>query len=263
MDIRAEQRQTIVDCPMAGVTCHRQVCRLFPSGPCEHRMTTLRRGERLSVGDGACRRIWVIVSGTAAMCTGLADGRRQIVGLETPGEVICGLMSAPGSESWVEALNECVICELSLEGVDGPLCQHPDLVAELFHLIHARLEACSAHLVTLGRLDSHERVSLFLLELARRTGRQVADGVQVDLPMTREDIADFLGLNAETVSRLFTRLKKRGLVRFMTRSAYLIPDMAALERRIPTQLRPCPPVAGAGRAAAGPAFGKPQNGALQ
>ncbi|MHC0053795.1 Crp/Fnr family transcriptional regulator [Actibacterium sp. D379-3] len=200
-------------------------------------MTVLKRGERLDLGNGACQRIWVITSGVAAICTGLADGRRQIVGLETPGEIICGLAAASGSESWLEALSECHICEQSLAGLHGPLDQHPDLVSALFVLIHARLETCSTHLVTLGRLDSMERVSLFLLDMSRRIGQPAGASVQVELPMTREDIADFLGLNSETVSRLFTRLRKSGLVKFQSRSAYYIPDIAALERRIPMQSR--------------------------
>lgn len=238
MDIHARGGQTVIDCPMAGKVCTQPVCRLLSTRPSERHTTTLHRGERLSVGEESCRKIWVIVSGTAAMCTGLSDGRRQIVGLETPGEVICGLMAAPGSESWLEALSETRICELSLAGLEGPLCAHPDLVSALFALIHTRLEVCSAHLVTLGRLDSRERVSLFLWDMASRMGKQAEDGVHVELPMTREDIADFLGLNTETVSRLFTKLKRSGAVRFLTRSAYLVPDMDALQRHIPTQLSP-------------------------
>jgi len=107
------------------------------------------------------------------------------------------------------------------------------LVTDLFSIIHQRLEACSSHLVTLGRMDSTERVSLFLLDMALRIGRPSEEGYFVELPMTREDIADYLGLNTETISRIFTRLKKNKLAQFPSRNAFFIPDPAALQSRLP------------------------------
>ena len=225
------------DCALRENLCKNPVCGAVPE--IERRsnqsMISLKRGERLTVRDGACQRIWVIISGVAATCAGMEDGRRQIVGLETPGHVVCGLASVTGSENWLEALSDCNICELSLEGVEGPLEDYPDLVSNLFWLIHGRLQAGAAQMVMLGRLDSVERVSLFLLEMAMRIGSPSVDGVLVELPMTREDVADYLGLNTETVSRLFTRIKRRGIVNFLNRSTYVLPDIEALKRRLPVQ----------------------------
>lgn len=155
--------------------------------------------------------------------------------LELSGSIVCGLAAAPGSDSWLEALSDCHICELSLEGIGGTLNDHPELLGQLFGLIHARVLEDSARMVMLGRLDSMERVSLFLLDIGKKTGLRNDNSLHLELPMTREDIADYLGLNAETVSRLLSRLKKVGLVRFPTRSSFLIPDITALEKRIPVQ----------------------------
>ncbi len=95
-------------------------------------------------------------------------------------------------------------------------------MADMFGLIHGRLRENMSRLVTLGRLDSYERVAQFFYEIAVKTGQNRGKGVQVPLPMTREDIADYLGINTETVSRVISRLKKAGLVQFEGRTSYVI-----------------------------------------
>ncbi|QDG75988.1 Crp/Fnr family transcriptional regulator [Labrenzia sp. PHM005] len=220
--------------------CAHRLCRSAQSTHSSRRHKMLRRGDRLDISEGFCRKIWVILSGMTAICIGLADGRRQILGIETAGNVICGVGTSAGPRTgeWIEALCDTMLCELDLQTMvqmsDGSRQGCPEaLVSELFNVMHQRLEECSAHLVTLGRLDSTERVTLFLLDMANRIGRPVNQGIYVELPMTREDIADYLGLNTETISRIFTRLKKSKLVQFPARNAYSLIDPAALQRRLP------------------------------
>ena len=69
--------------------CEHHLCSFLPDRhkACSHSFRQLLRGDRLSVDDGSCLRFWVVLSGTAALCTTLADGRRQIVELETPGDL--------------------------------------------------------------------------------------------------------------------------------------------------------------------------------
>ncbi|WP_434051625.1 MAG: helix-turn-helix domain-containing protein [Roseibium sp.] len=222
--------------------CKSRLCQLVTGGSPDKRHKVLQRGDRLSLGDGACRKVWIILYGMAAICFGLADGRRQILGLETSGHIMCGMNNGGQNGSWIEALTETVLCEMDLASLGspaypgGPCRDGQRLVSELFSVIHQRLEACSAHLVTLGRLDSTERVTLFLADMANRLGRPVGQSTYLELPMTREDIADYLGLNTETISRIFSRLKKNRLVQFPSRSAITIPDLKALERRLPVDI---------------------------
>lgn len=224
------------------VMCQSRLCQHVTGGHPDKRHKVLQRGDRLSLGEGACRKVWIILHGIAAICYGLSDGRRQILGLETSGHILCGMNSSGQNGSWIEALSETVLCEIDLTSLGsaaypgGPLRNGQQLVTELFAVIHQRLEACSAHLVTLGRLDSTERVTLFLVDMASRIGRPVGQSLYFELPMTREDIADYLGLNTETVSRVFSRLKKSRLVQFPSRSAIAIPDPKALERRLPVDI---------------------------
>ncbi|MEK9726454.1 MAG: helix-turn-helix domain-containing protein, partial [Rhodospirillaceae bacterium] len=90
-----------------------------------------------------------------------------------------------------------------------------------------------AHAVTLGQFSASERLASFLAEMGARLGCAVAGGTEIDLPMTRDDIADYLGLTSETVSRQFRRLKDAGLIRLPTPSRLVVPDMARLAARAP------------------------------
>lgn len=222
-------------CPLAGDLCRSPICHSVPDvrQGSMRRVVTLERGEQLTMSNASCSRIWVVLHGMVAICCGLADGRRQIVELETSGNVICGPASIYGSENWLEAMSDCTICELSLDGVTEPFENYPSLMADMFGLIHERLRENMSRLVTLGRLDSYERVAQFFYEMAVKSGQDRGKGVQVPLPMTREDIADYLGINTETVSRIISRLKKAGLVQFEGRTAYVVADMNALKRRTP------------------------------
>jgi len=193
-----------------------------------HRL--LRRGERLPDNAGRCFRFSIVRRGVIAACAMTPDGRRQILCLNVPGDPLCP-MTAEGSECWCEALAETEVCELDFSGQSERLHADPAFASALFRLVHDRLERSAAHLVTLV-----ERLCAFLAEMTRRIGRRNGDGWIVCLPMSREDIADYLGLNTDTVSRLLTRIRKAGLARYPSRVDYEIPSLERLEARIPVVL---------------------------
>lgn len=220
-------------------SCELPHCRLREFAPSQsialvHR---LERGQCLESKDGACLRFWVTLDGTAATSTTFRDGRRQILSIEHPGDAICGAMATQESEQRLEALTDCKICELDLSPFAEDLRHDPDFLAGVTRMMHARLEQMTTHLSTLGRLDSHERVTYFLAEMA---ARQSDTQSIVTLPMSREDIADYLGLNTDSVSRILSRIRKSGVVRFLSPTEYTVPDMEAVARRLPLAV-PHPP----------------------
>lgn len=162
------------------------------------------------------------------------DGRRQITGIELKGDIVNGLRDSEDAPFWLEALEPTTICELNFTNLGPALYDDPKFLAEVSQLLQERLEFATRHIATLGRLDSTERVTLFLAQMAVRS----PGPGPVRLPMSREDIADYLGLNAETVSRILSRVKKSGLVRFLSPTEYVIPDMKAVERRLPLPVGP-------------------------
>lgn len=194
----------------------------------------LSRGERLECKSGAgCMTFWIVLDGLAASCVAFEDGRRQILGLEAGGATVCAPMGRRKRAAWLEALSDCEICVLDLSAESEKLRNHPEFLAAIFRLTHDRLARSEDHVATLGRLDSRERVALFLARAAAANPKAL-----VSLAMSREDIADYLGLNAETVSRALSQLRKSGLVKFLTRSDYVVTDMAALAKRLPVPVAP-------------------------
>ncbi len=201
------------------------------------RFVTLSRGERLEAADTEnCLRFLVVVEGTAATCTTFADGRRQILGIEGPGEIMCGAMSGLGLQCWLEALDDCIVCDVNLSAVARQLSKDPEFLTANFRIVHRRLARSQSHLSTLGRLDSQERVLFFLAEMASRHTARNPGAPVTRLDMSREDIADYLGLNSETVSRILTRIRKSGLVKFLNRNEYVLTDIAAVAKRLPVEI---------------------------
>jgi len=221
-------------CADLGCSGAEELCRFRASAE-QRSFRLLRRGERLPANGAPCLRLSMIRRGLVAACAMTPDGRRQILCLNVPGDPLCP-MSAEGSICWCEALAETELCELDLSTDVERLHRDPAFNAALFRLTHDRLERSAAHLVTLGRFDGMERICGFLADMTRRIGRRQGTGWLVCLPMSREDIADYLGLNTETVSRLFTRIRKAGLAHLPSRTEYEIPSLERLEARIPVPL---------------------------
>ncbi|HUS97390.1 MAG TPA: helix-turn-helix domain-containing protein [Hyphomicrobiaceae bacterium] len=199
------------------------------------RFRSMKRGDRVPARGSGRMRFHVVHSGLVATCALLPDGRRQILCLNFPGDVVCS-MSAEGAECWCEALTHSVICNLDLSANAERLQCDPAFFRVLFRLVHERLEGAAAHLVALGRFDAMERACGFLAYMTRRTGRQQETCWHTCLPMTREDIADYLGLNIDTVGRLLTRIKEAGLARFLSPTEYEVPCLERLEMRVPISL---------------------------
>ncbi|SFB86266.1 Crp/Fnr family transcriptional regulator [Tropicimonas isoalkanivorans] len=220
------------------IACQQRLCR-FVDGQ-KPDITPLRielqRGDRLECMTGNCLKFWSVVRGTTAVCTVLKDGRRQIVALAGPRDAICGMLADGHSPHWLEALEPCEVCEIDFTPRAAILAKDARFMRALMDIMHDQLVRTSQHLITLGRLDSTERVILFIGQLALCSAAEDGTPRPVTLPMSREDIADYLGLNAETVSRILTKLRKSGLVKFLNRSEFVVPDLDALRRRLPMQL---------------------------
>ena len=198
--------------------------------PDSDKRIALQRNERLRAG---CLRLWRVIDGLVALCVLLPDGRRQVISLSTPGDVVCPVSTQAFGEIWVEALTPSEVVEIDLAAQHCAIGRDAGLTSALFAMVHQQVKCASAHLVTLGRLDGMERVCLFLADMAWRIGVDTPGGKRVHLPLSREDIADYLGLNAETVSRIFSRVKKAKLALFLSPTDYLVTDIAALEDRAP------------------------------
>lgn len=193
---------------------------------------TFARGQVLDEGAVGGPVIRTVHSGLVALCVTLADGRRQILALATAGDMLTDCRLA-GLECRVQALAPSVVCELDLSTCVAAVDRDGELQRALLAASRQRLEAAMAHVLALGRLDGGERIVAFLAEMTHRLGRKDHGLWRVHLPLSREDMADYLGLNAETVSRILGRVKRAGLAVFRSPTELEVPDLHRLESRTP------------------------------
>jgi len=133
----------------------------------------------------------------------LADGRRQISAFHLAGEIF-GFEADTTHHFFAEAINATAVRTFRVAA-------GADMSRQLLPLALKGLTRAQEHLLVLGRQNAIERVAAFLVDLAERQ-----DGLrQVELPMSRVDIGDYLGLTIETVSRVFTKLKEKGVIRLI------------------------------------------------
>ncbi len=157
-------------------------------------------------GDRA-EAVFNVVEGVAMLFKLLADGRRQVLGFLMKGDFI-GLAEGPEYGFSAQAVTTVQVCRFPRPEFRRFLLKTPALEEELLSRASSELIAAQTHLTLLGRKTAMERVTSFLLDTARRSARLGASPDLVHLAMTRGDIADYLGLTTETVSRTISMLKR-------------------------------------------------------
>ncbi|MBS7538993.1 Crp/Fnr family transcriptional regulator [Ancylobacter lacus] len=156
-------------------------------------------------------RAYTLTSGMLRLSVSLPDGRRQIAGFVTPGDYL-GLSGEDVHTQAAEAVTACRLCSFPVPEMNRLMEQHPRLRDRLHELTRKALLEARGNLLMLGRLTPNEKLARFLLGLSDRAVENGQPATPLALPMTRTDIADYLGLTIETVSRSFSALKTRGLI---------------------------------------------------
>ncbi len=184
---------------------------------------TFARGEEIFGQDEDADMIHSVVSGAVRTTRLLSDGRRQIGDFYYPGDVI-GLEIGAIYRFSAEALSDCVIHVVKRSSLHA-LSGDGSLDRTLWDATRRELERTQEHLLMLGRKSACEKVASFLMDVAQRVGSE-----DVSLPMGRQDMADYLGLTIETVSRMVTQLQGSRIVEFATSRQFRVTRWPALER---------------------------------
>jgi CRP/FNR family transcriptional regulator len=173
-----------------------------------------------------------VTAGTAKLFKLLPDGRRQITGFASPGHFLGLAVSTTYSYS-AEALEPMRLCRFSRAKLKVLLDDFPAMEKRLLEVASNELVAAQEQMLLLGRKTARERLASFLIARAAMPshclGHQAGHVENVLLPMTRNDIADYLGLTIETVSRTLTKLKAEGLVDIPSANTVTIRRHDALE----------------------------------
>lgn len=191
-----------------------------------------RCGRDQSIANpGGAQECWhQIVRGAARQCASRVDGQRQIIDFILPGDVF-GPTTAH-EEFAVEAItDDTIVASFPRRAIKQLAGSAAGLGGEFRDLTLAGAHRLQRQILILGRASAVGKVSAFLLDMADRLS--IDDRCQFDLPMSRYDIADYLVMSVETVSRSLTALRRRGAIAFSGRREIRIVDRAALEVREP------------------------------
>ena len=167
-----------------------------------------------------------VVSGVIRLCRLTADGRRQIAGFRLPGDLI-GVEWTSDYEMTAEAVRDVVAVRYARTRLDRLFEERSSVRDHLLAHLRQDIRFAQEHLVMLGCQSATERVASFLLQMARRAG--ATDGTVIDMQLGRQDIADYLGLTLETVSRTFTELKEHRVIETPRRRHVIVSSMAKLK----------------------------------
>ena len=196
------------------------------AGPIElmgARMTFRRNAEIYGEAEPA-EYIYKVVSGSVRTCKVTTDGRRQIGGFYLPGDIF-GLEAGEAHSFSAEAINEVVVLVVKREPLMALAERDGDVARQLWASTAVELNRAQGRLLLLIK-SAQERLAGFLLEMAERSPGQGG----VDLPMTRQDIGEYLGLTIETVSRTLTGLQEAAVIELASARRVVLRNRAALEQ---------------------------------
>ena len=202
-------------------------------------LNTIGRNRHLAPGESL---IWEgddsvlvanVIEGVLKLSTGTEDGREQIVGMVFPSDFI-GRPFGSTTGHGVTALTDARVCVFNRRDFDAFAREHPALEHKLLQRTLDELDRTRRWMLLLGRKSASEKVASFLMEMASRVAspgcsdQRETGELHLDLPVSRQQIADVLGLTIETVSRQFTKLKNEGIIDLPSRREVVITDLGAL-----------------------------------
>ena len=171
-----------------------------------------------------------VVSGTATVEHLTEDGRKQTLGLLLPSDFI----GRPGRDTAlydVTAVTEVTLCCFRRKQFEELVATTPHISQRLLEMALDELDAVRDWMFLLGRKTAREKIASFLMMYYRRTitTNTIVPGASIDLTLTREAMADYLGLTLETVSRQFSKLKSDGVILLDGKRKVIIPDVRVLQ----------------------------------
>lgn len=176
-----------------------------------------------------------LLDGIMKLSASTSDGREQMVGLLYPSDFV-GRLYADQAGFTVTALTDAELCVFPRAQFENVLHDHVRMERLLLQRTFSALEDARGRMLTLARRSAEERVAGFLLDMADRVGNAGCQAVDTgpltfDLPLTRGQIAELLGLTIETVSRQLTRLKAAGIIALPSLRSVTIRNRTALAAR--------------------------------
>lgn len=192
-------------------------------------LKVLQGREHVFFEGDAKQNVYLVEKGTVCLYKTLPDGRRQIVDFAYSGDLI-GLSSGADHAFSAQAITLTRVRCLHAASLHEAARHDPCIGMHLYRALSDQLMSARDLLLTVGQRNATERLAALLVALSRRNERADGDPLQIVLPMTRADIADFLSLTIETVSRTFTKLRVSGIIDLAHSSLVIVRDKTMLEQ---------------------------------
>jgi len=205
--------------------------------PVVRRRFCVPRGESLFVAGQAQHAIYVLRSGSFKSCDIDSEGQEQVTEFALPGDVL-GLEDSEDAchHCYAVALESSWVCEIPLQSLQSQVFSSAELSRQIFSVLCMKVRQQREMLRQLGKADATSRVATFLLGLSKRYQRRRLPHGKFRISMDRGDIANYLGMKLETVSRSFSTLQKEGLIKVHGKSVEFCRRGLLIEKYAPNHM---------------------------
>lgn len=188
--------------------------------------------------DGQQHSIYAIKAGAVKTVLSTPDGEEQILGFYLPGDLLGFDAFASNRHTCdAQALEDTLVCELNMDSFQELCGKLSSMRGQMMRQIGSEIEREHMLLLTLGQMRTEERLATFLSSLSERNKQRGFSCTEFNLPMARHDLANYLGMAVETLSRMFSRLQDDGIIAVQHR-LIKIEDMARLKQLAHHTCRP-------------------------
>jgi len=187
---------------------------------------TLKRGQELYAEGNDAAYCYKLLTGSLRLVKLMSDGQRQICEFLVAGDLL-GFEAQDEHYFSAEAVSDAVVIRYPRRNAERLINEDPAAARFMRRLTSSSLQGAYERMVLLCHKSAQERIAWFLLEMADRS--KINGGNCVELPMTRSDIADYLGMVIETVSRVLTQLRQKGVISMKSVNSILLVDREGLE----------------------------------
>jgi CRP/FNR family transcriptional regulator, anaerobic regulatory protein len=189
----------------------------------------IEKGKHIFRAEDPFESFFAVRSGSVKVYIINESGEEQIIGFYFPGEII-GFDAIEHHKHTCSAiaLETMTFCSIPYEKINAICLQIPDLQNQMFRLLSREISSENQLLLAISRRSAEERIATFLISLSSRFKKLGYSAKEYNLPMSRQEIGNYLGLTIETVSRLFTKFQQNGLVK-INRKAISLENLPAIE----------------------------------
>ncbi|MFC3121731.1 fumarate/nitrate reduction transcriptional regulator Fnr [Agaribacter flavus] len=197
------------------------------------RKKPLHKNDKLISSGDAFQSLFAVRSGSFKSYISDKDGVEQIIGFHFPGDIIgFDALKNEIHESYTQALETAMVCELPYETLDDMSMKYPQLRKQIMRFMSAEIKHDHDLMMLLSKRSAEEKLLYFISHLSQRFDERGFSAKQFNLSMTRNEIGNYLGLTVETVSRLLTKFQKDALIKVDGKLITII-DPQAISDRLP------------------------------